>query len=67
MNNKFIVSNWTQVYKSLAVWFPILASGAYVMVNDYLATGNIPNEYLPVIVGLSGVLGWIKSQKSIRK
>lgn len=65
--SKVIVSNWKQVYKSLAVWFPIIASGIYVLLQDSTAAGVIPEKYLPIVIGLTGILGWVIPQKSIKK
>jgi len=62
-----IVKNWTQVYKSLAVWLPILASAGYTVLKDTAAAGVIPDAALPVVVGITGVLGWVIKQRSITK
>lgn len=64
--SNFIVSNWTQVYKSLAVWLPILASGLYVVLQDSTAAGVIPDGALPVVIGLTGALGWVIKQSKMK-
>lgn len=62
-----LVKNWNQVFKSLAVWFPILASAVYVLLQNSTEAGLIPLEYLPFVVGVSTALGWVIPQKSIKK
>lgn len=65
--SKIIVSNWKEVYKSLAVWLPILATTAYVGLQNTTEAGLVPDSILPIVVGITGVLGWVIAQKSIRK
>lgn len=62
-----LVKNWKQVYKSLAVWLPVLASTAYVALQNTTQAGLVPESLLPIVVGVTGVLGWVTSQKSIKK
>lgn len=65
--SKRIVSNWKQVYKSLAVMLPTVATGAYAITDWALGAGVVPPQYLPVVVAVSGTLGWIIKQKGIKK
>lgn len=63
----FISSNWYKFYKSLAVLLPLLAT-IIISVADYYTTQNlIPASMLPVVVGVTSVLGWIIKQPSLRE
>ena len=62
-----LVKNWTQVYKSLAVWLPILASTLLVFLEQAQAMVDLPLWSIPIVVAITGVLGWIKEQPSIKK
>lgn len=62
-----LVKNWTQVYKSLAVWLPILASSLLVFLKQTQANVDLPLWSIPIVVGISGILGWVKKQPSINK
>lgn len=67
MNKELLVSNWKQVYKSLAVILPTVATVIY---SGLVETGQI-NElnplYVAVIVAVAGSLGWVIPQKGIKK
>lgn len=65
--SKIIVKNWKEVYKSLAVIVPTVATGAYAITDWALGAGVVPPQYLPVVVAVSGTLGWIIKQNSIKK
>lgn len=62
-----LVKNWTQVYKSLAVWLPILGSGIFVMLQNTLDAGHIPEGSVVIVGGILGVLGWVIKQPNIKK
>lgn len=62
-----LVKNWKQVYKSLAVWLPVIASGIYVLLENSTAAGLVPENALPFVVGATVALGWVIPQKSIKK
>lgn len=62
-----LVKNWTQVYKSLAVWLPILASALYVVLENTTAAGVIPDGALPIVVAITSALGWVIKQPNIKK
>lgn len=62
-----LVKNWKQVYKSLAVWLPILASTLLVFLEQTLASVDLPSWSIPIAVAITGVLGWVKKQPSMRK
>lgn len=62
-----LVKNWNQVYKSLAVWLPIVASAVYVGLENTTAAGLVPDNLLPIVVGVTAVIGWVVPQKSIKK
>lgn len=64
---KMIVSNWKQVYKSLAVWLPVIGVGLFGFLQNTLDHGMIP-DYLNVpVVAILGVLGWVIKQPSMKK
>ena len=67
MKNEIIVKNWTQVWKSLAVWLPGLATAIYAFLEYHKELENFPVQYLPFVVIIMSGLGWIKKQPSIRK
>ena len=62
-----LVKNWTQVYKSLAVWLPILASTSLVFLEQTQANVDLPLWSIPIVVATTGVLGWVKKQPSMSK
>lgn len=65
--SKRIVSNWKQVYKSLAVMLPTVATGAYAITDWALGAGVVPPQYLPIVVAVSGTLGWTIKQSNMKK
>ena len=62
----FISSNWYKFYKSLAVLLPLLATTLITVADYYTAHDLIPASMLPVVVGVTSVLGWIIKQPSLR-
>ena len=62
-----LVKNWSQVYKSLAVWFPVIATGLYTILKESSAAGLVPDSALPIVVGITGALGWVIKQPSLRR
>lgn len=62
-----LVDNKDQVYKSLAVWLPILGLTIYEFLQQATIFGAVP-DYLHVpVAAVLGVLGWIIKQPEIRK
>ena len=61
-----IVKNWDQVYKSLAVWLPILGTALYEGLRSIDPTILPDNLQVPLVAFL-GILGWVIKQPSIRK
>ncbi len=59
------VKNWQQVFKSLAVWLPIIATAILALIDASLGAGAIPLSFIPVAVAISGALGWVIKQKGI--
>lgn len=57
-----LVKNWKQVYKSLAVWLPILALGVFEFLKLVLGLDLVPDGLVPVIAGIAGAIGWVISQ-----
>ena len=62
-----LVKNWSQVYKSLAVWLPILASTLFVFLQETQNNLDLPSWSIPILVAITGILGWVKKQPSIKK
>ena len=63
----FISNNWYKFYKSLAVILPLLATIIIAVADYYTAQNLIPTSMLPVVVGITSVLGWIIKQPSLRE
>ena len=61
-----IVNNWDQVYKSLAVWLPILGTALYEGLRSIDPT-ILPDNLQVPLVAILGVLGWVIKQPSMRK
>ena len=61
------VKNWQQVTKSLAVWLPVLVTTLLAIVQNLSDAQLIPDGWLPIVVGISGAIGWVIKQPSIRK
>lgn len=57
-----LVSNWTQVYKSLAVWLPIVALGVFELLKLVLGLDLIPEGLVPIVAGIASAIGWVISQ-----
>ncbi len=62
-----ISNNWYKFYKSLAVLLPLLATITIAVADYYTAQDLIPASMLPVVVGVTSVLGWIIKQPSLRE
>ena len=62
-----ISNNWYKFYKSLAVILPLLATIILAVIDYYTQLNSIPPALLPVVVGVSSVLGWIIKQPSLRE
>ena len=62
-----ISNNWYKFYKSLAVLLPLLATIVITVADYYTAQNLIPTSILPVVVGVTSVLGWIIKQPSLRE
>ena len=63
----FISSHWYKFYKSLAVLLPLLATIIIAVADYYTAQDLIPTSMLPVVVGVTSVLGWVIKQPSLRE
>ena len=63
----FISSNWYKFYKSLAVLLPLLATIIIAVADYYTAQDLIPTSLLPLVVGVTSVLGWVIKQPSLRE
>lgn len=60
-----LVPNWQKMHKSLAVWFPVIATGAIEGARYALDMHIIPQQYTPAVVLVTGFVGRIIKQKSI--
>lgn len=57
-----LVKNWTQVFKSLAVWLPVVALGVFELLKLVLGLDLIPEGLVPIVAGIASAIGWIISQ-----
>ena len=57
-----LVKNWTQVYKSLAVWLPVVALGVFELLKLVLGLDLIPDSYVPLVAGIASAIGWVINQ-----
>ena len=57
-----IVKNWTQVYKSLAVWLPVVALGVFELLKLVLGLDLVPEGLVPIIAGIASAIGWVINQ-----
>lgn len=64
---QFISSNWYKFYKSLAILLPLLATIIIAVADYYTAHNLVPTSMLPVVVGVTSVLGWVIKQPSLRE
>lgn len=65
--NKIIVSNWKEVYKSLAVILPTIIVAIYTGLVDLGHIAPLEPVYITVIVAIAGTLGWTIKQPNMRK
>lgn len=63
----FISSNWYKFYKSLAVLLPLLATIIIAVADYYTAQNLVPTSMLPIVVGITSVLGWVIKQPNLRE
>ena len=61
-----IVKNWDQVYKSLAVWLPVLGLALYEGLKS-IDPALVPDNLQVPLAALLGVLGWVIKQPGIIK
>lgn len=61
-----LVENKDQVYKSLAVWLPILGTALYEGLKSIDPTLVPDNLQVPLVAFLS-VLGWVIKQPNMRR
>lgn len=57
-----LAKNWKQVYKSLAVWLPVVALGVFEVLKLVLGLDLIPEGFVPVVAGIASAIGWVISQ-----
>lgn len=61
-----ISNNWYKFYKSLAVILPFIATIIIAVADYYTANNLVPTSLLPLVVGVSSVIGWIIKQPNLR-
>lgn len=66
VKNWGVVKNWDQVYKSLAVWLPILGTALYEGLKS-IDPALVPDNLQVPLVAFLGMLGWVIKQPEIRK
>lgn len=57
-----LVKYWTQVYKSLAVWLPVVALGIFELLKLVLGLDLIPEGLVPLVAGVASAIGWVINQ-----
>ena len=65
--SKIIVSNWKEVYKSLAVILPTVIVALYTGLVEIGYIAPLDPMYTTVIVAVAGALGWTIKQPYLRK
>lgn len=61
-----LVENKDQVYKSLAVWLPVLGTALYEGLKSIDPT-LVPDNLQVPLVAFLGILGWVIKQPEIRR
>ena len=64
--SKVIVSNWKEVYKSLAVILPTVIVALYTGLVEIGYITPLDPMYTTVIVAVAGALGWTIKQPYLR-
>ena len=64
--SKVIVSNWKEVYKSLAVILPTVIVAMYTGLVEIGYIAPLDPMYITVIVAVAGALGWTIKQPNLR-
>ena len=62
-----VVKNWKEVWKSYAVLFPAVALAIHTILEAYVSSTLVPEEYLPILVVITSGLGWVIKQSNIKK
>lgn len=64
--SKLIVSNWKEVYKSLAVILPTVIVALYTGLVEMGYIAPLDPMYTTVIVAVAGALGWTIKQPYLK-
>lgn len=64
--SKLIVSNWKDVYKSLAVVLPTVIVALYTGLVEIAYIAPLEPMYITLIVAVAGALGWTIKQPNLR-
>lgn len=67
MMKNLIVSNWKQVYRSLAIWLPILGLTLYEFLQQATSFDVVPDHLHVPVAATMGILGWLIKQPKIRR
>ena len=62
-----LINNWQKMWKSLAVILPTLATIAITAADYALQTNLVPVAYIPVVVAVTGFVGRIIQQNSLKE
>lgn len=65
--SKIIVSNWKEVYKSLAVTVPTVIVALYTGLVEVGYITPLEPMYTTIIVAVAGALGWTIKQPNMKK
>lgn len=61
------INDKMSAFKSLAVWFPTVIAIIVAVINVLTESQVVPMEWIPVLVFISGFLGRIIKQPSIKE
>lgn len=64
--SKIIVSNWKEVYKSLAVILPTVIVALYTGLVEIGYIAPLEPMYTTIIVAVAGALGWTIKQPNLK-
>ena len=60
-----LVKNWKQMWKSYSVILPALITAILVVVDSTVANDLLPEQWLPIVVFISGFLGRVVKQYNL--
>ena len=60
-----LVKNWKQMWKSYSVLLPALITAVLLVIDETVANGLLPEQWLPIVVFISGFLGRVVKQYNL--